>query len=116
MKYKINRSRYFLVAVLLVAPAVSWSAESGTSNDSAQRVQRMESRWQTLTRERDPIKRTALVAEHRKMMTETMAAQGMVQTHPMADQRGQSGMMGAHHQHDLQNTAEMHTMMLDMMK
>ncbi len=116
MKYKINRSCYFFVAVLLAAPAVSWSAESGTSNDSAQRVQRMESHWQTLTRERDPVKRTALVAEHRKMMAESMTTKDMRQTQPMGDQRGQGGMMGAHHQHDLQNTAEMHTMMLDMMK
>jgi len=102
--------------LVLAAPAVSWGAESGTANSSAERVQRMESHWQTLTRERDPIKRQAMVVEHRKMMAESMTTQGMSQTRPMGDQRGQGGMMGAHHQHDLQNTAEMHTMMLDMMK
>ena len=103
-------------ALVLAAPAVSWSAEGATANNSAQMVQRMESHWQTLIRERDPIKRKALVAEHRKMMAESMTTQGMSQTRPMGDQRGQGGMMGPHHQHDLQNTAEMHTMMLDMMK
>lgn len=113
-KLDIGLTGSVLIGVLVMAaPAVSWSAEGATANNSAQLVQRMESHWQTLIQERDPIKRKALVAEHRKMMAESMTTQGMSQTRPMGDQRG---MMGAHHQHDLQNTAEMHTMMLDMMK
>lgn len=109
--------RGVLVGVLvLAAPAVSWSAQGGASDNTEQMIQRMESHWQTLVREIDPIKRKALIAEHRKMMAESMTTQGTNQTHPMGDQHGQGGMMGSHHQHDLQNTAEMHTMMLDMMK
>ena len=116
-KFDIGLVGSVLMGVLvLAAPAVSWSAEGGTANNLEQRVQRMESHWQTLTRERDPIKRKVLVAEHRKMMAESMTTQDMSQTRPMGDQRGQGGMMSSHHQHDLQNTAEMHTMMLDMMK
>lgn len=102
-------------AFMLAVPSVTWSAEGNRADDTSQMIQRMESHWQTLIRERDPIKRKALVSEHRKMMDEARVAQGANQNHPMGD-HGQGGMMGSHHQHDLQNTAEMHTMMLDMMK
>ena len=116
MKYKISRYCYFFVATLLVAPAVSWSAQGSPSDKTAQMIQRMESHWQSIVRERDPVKRKALVSEHRKMMDETRVAQGANLNNSMGGHHGQGGMMGSHHQHDLQNTAEMHTMMLDMMK
>lgn len=103
-------------ALMLATPAVTWSAEGNTSDNTAQMVQRMEAHWQTLIRERDPVKRKTLIAEHRKLMAEAMTAQGMGQNQSMGDHHGQGGMMGPHHQHDLENTADMHTMMLDMMK
>lgn len=86
--------------LVLAVPAVSWSAEGGTVNNSAQMVQRTESHRQTLVRGRDPIKRKALVAEHRKMTAESMTTQDMSQTRSMGGQRGQVGMMDPHHQHD----------------
>ncbi len=103
-------------ALMLAAPAVSWSVQGSTADNTEQLIQRMESHWQTLIRERDPIKRKELIAEHRKMITGAMTAQRMNQNQPMGDHHGQGGMMNLHHQHDLQNTADMHTMMLDMMK
>ena len=103
-------------AFMMAVPSVTWSVEGNRADDTSQMIQRMESHWQTLIRERDPIQRKAMIVVHRKMMGEARAAQGANQNHPMGDHHGQDGMMDAHHQHDLQNTTDMHSMMLDMMK
>lgn len=105
-----------VTAFMLAVPSVTWSAEGNRADDTSQMIQRMESHWQSLVRERDPIKRKALISEHRKMMDEARAAQGANQNHSMGDHHGQVGKVDAHHQHDLQNTADNHTMMLDMLK
>ncbi len=97
--------------LMLAAPATAGSAEKNMSEDAAQTVQRMETHWQTLIRERDPAKRKALIAEHRQMMAEAKAAPGAKPDGSM-DGHGQGGTMGS----DLQNTMELHSMMLDMMR
>ncbi len=105
-----------LGALMLASPAMTWSAEQIMKvDDAAQTVQRMETHWQTLIRESDPARRKALIAEHRQMMAEARAALGAIPGEPI---KGSSpgGMMGSHHWQDLQNTAELHSMMLDMMK
>ncbi|MHB1233955.1 MAG: hypothetical protein ACYCZQ_15420 [Burkholderiales bacterium] len=102
-------------AFMLVAPAMTWSAEAKKAEDAVQIVQRMETHWQTLIRERDPARRKVLIAEHRQMMAESRAALGATPSGPMGD-HGRGSMMGSHHQHDLQNTMELHSMMLDMMQ
>ena len=102
-------------ALMLVAPALTWSTEEKNAENAAQIVQRMETHWQALIRERDPARRKALIAEHRQMMAESRAALGATPSGPMGD-HGRGGMMGSDRRYDLQNTMEMHSMMLDMMQ
>lgn len=102
-------------ALMLAAPAVAGSAEKNVSEDVAQTIQRMETHWRILIRERDPAKRKALIAEHRQMMTEAKTALGAKPDGSM-DDHGHGGTMGSDHRHDLQNTMELHSMMLDMMR
>lgn len=93
-------------AFMLAAPTTIWGAEQKKPEDAALVVQRMETHWRTLIQEDDPARRKALVADHRQMMAEARTALGAAP----------SGPMGGHRRHDLQNTMEIHSMMLDMMK
>lgn len=102
-------------AFMLLAPAATWAAGDKKPEDTTRTIQRMEAHWQTLIQERDPAKRKALIASHRQMMAEARAMSGDKPGTPMGD-HGQGGMMNQHHQHDLQNTTELHSMMLDMMQ
>lgn len=113
-KFGIGLMASLMAGVLmLAAPAIAGSAEKNMSEDAAQTVQRMETHWLTLIRERDPAKRKALIAEHSQMMTEARTALG---AKPAMDDHGHGGTMGSDHRHDLQNTMELHSMMLDMMR
>ncbi|MHB1247777.1 MAG: hypothetical protein ACYCZH_15165 [Sulfuriferula sp.] len=102
-------------ALMLMAPATTWSTEANKAEDAVQSVHRMETHWQMLIRERDPARRKVLIAEHRQMMAESRAALGATPNGPMGD-HGHGGMMDNHHRHDLQNTMELHSMMMDMMQ
>lgn len=104
-----------LMGLVLAAPPMAWSAEEKKAEDTAQIVERMETHWRTLIKERDPARRKALIAEHRRMMAESSAALDAAPGGPVGDQ-GRDGIMGSHHRHDLQNTTELHSMMLDMMQ
>lgn len=73
----------------------------------------MEQHWQSLIHERDPARRQMLITEHRRMMEEAQKAdKGRIPA------RGSetSAMMQDSGHHDLRNTIEMHSIMLDMMK
>jgi len=106
----------FAGTVLLVSPTVSWSAENKVPDDASQIVHRMETHWQMLIHEKDPARRKELIAEHRKLMAEAQAVMGATSGMPMGNQGHENMMMGNNHHYDLQNTTEMHTMMLDMMQ
>ena len=97
-------------SLLLSAPSISFGAKEKKADEAAQTVQRMESHWQTLVRELDPARRKMLIAEHRQMMVETRATMDAKPGMP-----GHKGMSEKHHHHDIQNTLELHTMMLDLM-
>ena len=101
-------------SLLLSAPSISFGAKDKKADETAQTVQRMESHWQTLVREPDPTRRKALIAEHRQMMVETRATMDVKPSMPAGD-HGHKGMSEKHHHHDIQNTVELHTMMLDLM-
>lgn len=101
-------------SLLLLAPSISLGAKEKNSDEAAQTLRRMEAHWQTLVRESDPTRRKALIAEHRQMMLETRAAMDAKPSMPRGD-HGHKGMSEMHHHHDIQNTMELHTMMLDLM-
>lgn len=102
------------MALMLAASAVAWSAEDKTAQDT-QLLRQLESHWQGLVNETNPDKRKLLVEAHRKMMVEVKANQPTNTVQPMGSHR-QDGSMAHHRQRDLQNTAEMHMMLLDMMQ
>lgn len=102
-------------SLLLLAPLLSWGANDRAAKDAAQTVRRMEAHWQTLVRETDPARRKELIAEHRKIMAETRAKLDAAPTAPTG-QHGHQGMSEMHHHHDIQNTMELHTQMLEMMQ
>lgn len=107
MAHKLS---FALMGLVLAAAPMAWSAEEKKIEDTAQIVERMETHWRTLVKERDPARRKALIAEHRRMMAEARTALDAAPGDP-----GRDGIMGSHHLHDLQNTTELHSMMLDMM-
>ena len=98
-------------------PGILSAAETQKKTDAGVFLQQMETHWQRLIREKDPERRRTMIQEHRKLMSETQSAMGAGPGGQMG-MGGQShgGMMGAHHAHDMQNTMELHSMMLDMMK
>lgn len=101
-------------SLLLSAPLISFGAKDKKADEAAQTVQHMQAHWQSLVREPDPTRRKALIAEHRQMMLETRATMDAKPSMPAGD-HGHKGMSKKHH-HDIQNTMELHTMMLDLMK
>lgn len=105
------------IAVGAIALSVSANISAGQAKQapgSQPSLEAMEHHWQSVINERDTARRQVLIQEHRRMMAE---AQSTAKNKGAPSQAGKMGTMMQDPMHrDLQNTIEMHSIMLDMMK
>lgn len=115
---KIKRAARLLRIVMIGAVALAGVTGVGAQQTTRSGVNpptaaAMEQHWQSLIHERDPARRQVLITEHRRIMEVAQKAdKGRIPA------RGSetSAMMSDSEHHDLRNTIEMHSIMLDMMK
>ena len=105
------------IAVGAIALSVSGGISAGQAKQtqgSQPSLEALEHHWQRVINERDTARRQVLIQEHRRMMAEAQSTTKNKSTPPKAGEMGTMMQVPTHR--DLQNTIEMHSIMLDMMK
>lgn len=117
----MNMKRAARLLRIVMIGAVALAGVTGVGAQQASRsgvnpptAAAMEQHWQSLIHERDPARQQALIAEHRRMMEEAQKADKDKRVPARGSET--SAMMQDSGHHDLRNTIEMHSIMLDMME